>query len=91
MVSLRLLKLVVRVVKAGIAKKEQQSRWPAVFNSKKLKSSYQNKGAASKFQVVHTGKYYYETIFGTYEMHGAEGRMANYVRSTQPLDIKIKA
>ena len=72
---------VVRVVKAGIRAKERQARWPAVFKSKVLKSAYQNKGAASKFQEVQTGKYYYETIFGTFEMYGTEGRIANYIRN----------
>ena len=34
-----------------------------------------------QIQDVQTRKYYYETIFATFEMHGTEGRMANYIRN----------
>ena len=29
--------------------------------------------------ILQSGKYHYEVIFGTYEMHGSEGRLAGYV------------
>ncbi|KAM0795119.1 hypothetical protein BDR22DRAFT_894477 [Usnea florida] len=63
---------VVKVVKAGIGPEERQTFWPAVFTSKMIRASYINKGAASKVYDVQSGKYHYEVIFGTYEMHGTK-------------------
>ena len=67
------------MVKAGIGPKERQTFWPAVFTSKMIRASYINKGAASKVYDVQSGKYHSEVIFGTYEMHGSEGRLAGYI------------
>ncbi|KAM0802331.1 hypothetical protein BDR22DRAFT_887570 [Usnea florida] len=70
---------VVKVVKAGIGPTERQTFWPAVFTKKMIRASYINKGTASKVYDVQSRKYHYEVIFGTYEMHGSEGRLAGYV------------
>ena len=60
-----------KVVKAGIGANERHEKWPAVFTKKHLKSTYVNKGAASKAYNLQTKKYHYEVVFGTYELHVA--------------------
>ena len=60
----------VRVVKADIRASDGLKQWPAVINSKYLNSAYQNKGAASKQYETTNGKYFYDVVFGTFEMHG---------------------
>lgn len=77
---------VVLVLKANVRTKERHERWPTVFSSKYLASLYQNKGTASKSLDASNGRYFYDVIFGTEEMHGAEGRAAGYKR-----DLKRKS
>ena len=71
----------VRVIKGDVPTKERSKRWPAVFSSKWLSSTYQNKGSPSKQYGVPNGKCFYDVIFGTYEMHGTEGNLARYDRN----------
>lgn len=71
---------VVLVLKANIPTKDRRLRWPAVFSLKYLASGYQNKGRASKRVNLSNGKYFYDAIFGTFEIYGAEGRAAGYNR-----------
>ena len=59
----------------------RQKKWAAIFNSKCLNSGYKSKGAASRQYETTNNKYFYDIIFGTYKMHGAEGESAGYSRN----------
>ena len=70
---------VVHVLKANVRPVDRTKRWPAVFSSKYLANQYQNKGPASKRNDQQG--WAYDVVFGTYEMHGTEGREAGYNRN----------
>ena len=69
---------VVKIVQSDLRKEDRYKRWPAVFSSRLLKTSYQNKGTASKHQDS-TKQWRYDLLFGNFEMHGEEGRNAGMI------------
>ena len=73
---------VVKIVQSDLRKEDRYKRWPAVFSSRSLKTSYQNKGTPSKHQDS-AKKWRYDLLSGNFEMHfemhGEEGRNAGMI------------
>ena len=65
---------VMKIAESDLTGEDRARRWPAVFNTKTVKSSYVHKGRAAKMENAQTRKYHYVLIFGNVECHGAEGR-----------------
>ena len=73
----------MKIAESDLVGIDRTKRWPAVFGTKTVKSSYTHKGRAAKMKSALTGKWHYTLVFGNVECYGAEGTQEGFLAESK--------